>query len=70
LRVKLGAIDEIALDVHGTVLERLDVPGADVDVEAPDETGDDEDVVAGPIAIAVDMTDAEAPAAASADAPA
>jgi exoribonuclease-2 len=59
LRVKLGEIDEIALDVHGTVLERLDAPKADV---AAEEEGGDEEVeeVAGPIAIAVDLSDSEA----------
>jgi exoribonuclease-2 len=58
LRVKLGEIDEIALDVSGTVLERLDTPKADA---AADEEGDeDEEVVAGPIAIAVDLNDSEA----------
>ncbi len=56
LRVKLGAIDEIALDVHGTVLARLDAPAA---AEASDEEGDEEEV-AGPIAIAVDLADSEA----------
>ncbi len=53
LRVRLGDIDEITLDVHGTVLERLNQvvePGA-----AADEAEDDEDNAAGPIAIAVDM---------------
>jgi hypothetical protein len=35
LRVKLGEIDEIALDVSGTVLERLDTPKADA---APPKT--------------------------------
>lgn len=59
LRVKLGEIDEIALDVHGTVLERLDVPA---DASADDDSGED-DEVAGPIAIAVDLSDSEAPAA-------
>ncbi|MFZ3119048.1 MAG: RNB domain-containing ribonuclease [Variovorax sp.] len=60
LRVKLGEIDEIALDVHGTVLERLDAP---VDAAALDEgSGDDEEEVAGPIAIAVDLNDSEAAA--------
>ncbi|MGJ7519837.1 ribonuclease catalytic domain-containing protein [Variovorax sp. LT1P1] len=60
LRVKLGEIDEIALDVHGTVLERLDAP---VDAAALDDSGsDEEDEVAGPIAIAVDLNDSEAPA--------
>ncbi|BEP33902.1 RNB domain-containing ribonuclease [Variovorax sp. V59] len=59
LRVKLGEIDEIALDVHGTVLERLDAPK--VDVAAEEEGGDEEaEEVAGPIAIAVDLSDSEA----------
>jgi exoribonuclease-2 len=58
LRVKLGEIDEISLDVSGTVIERLDVspepPG-----EAEDE---DEEPSAGPIAIALDVNEAETPA--------
>ncbi|RZL61432.1 MAG: RNB domain-containing ribonuclease [Variovorax sp.] len=58
LRVKLGEIDEIALDVHGTVLERLDTPA---EVLADDDGGDEEEV-AGPIAIAVDLSDSDAPA--------
>ncbi|MES2530076.1 MAG: RNB domain-containing ribonuclease, partial [Pseudomonadota bacterium] len=59
LRVKLGEIDEIALDVHGTVLERLDLV-ADAAMEEDD--GGEEEEVAGPIAIAVDMTDSDSPA--------
>ncbi len=51
LRVKLGEIDAITLDIHGTVLERLDV--ADAPEAGAEE--DDDDTVAGPIAIAVDM---------------
>ena len=46
--------DRITLDVHGTVTERLDVP-ADAATDA-DEAEDDEDV-AGPIAIAVDVNE-------------
>jgi exoribonuclease-2 len=62
LRVKLGEIDEIALDVSGTVIERLDAP-ADAAAAADEGTADDEDdEVAGPIAIAVDLNDSEAPA--------
>ncbi|UST54647.1 RNB domain-containing ribonuclease [Comamonadaceae bacterium OTU4NAUVB1] len=68
LRVKLGEIDEIALDVHGTVLERLDVPDTDAAEGPADDAGEEEDVVAGPIAIAVDLDDAEPPAAAPAPA--
>jgi exoribonuclease-2 len=57
VRVKLGDIDLITLDVNGTVLERLDAPMAET---ALDDEPEDEDEVAGPIAIAVDMNDAEA----------
>ena len=63
VRVKLGDIDEITLDVVGTVVERLDAPveGTPGASAAPEpEAGDDEDDVgAGPIAIAVDMADAD-----------
>jgi exoribonuclease-2 len=57
VRVKLGDIDEIALDLHGTVIERLDA--APAEAAAEDEAGDEEEV-AGPIAIAVDLADSEA----------
>jgi exoribonuclease-2 len=60
VRVKLGDMDLITLDVQGTVLERLDVPVSASDAPAadaaPDDAEDDEDV-AGPIAIAVDVSD-------------
>jgi exoribonuclease-2 len=55
VRVKLGEIDLITLDVHGTVVERLDV--APEPLESEEDT--DEEPVAGPIAIAVDVSDAE-----------
>jgi exoribonuclease-2 len=55
VRVKLGEIDEVTLDVMGTVIARLDaLPEA---VSAQDEAEDDEEAVAGPIAIAVDMSE-------------
>ena len=49
VRVQLGAMDLIMLDVQGTVVERLDAPAAD--------EGDEEDDIAGPIAIAMDLND-------------
>ncbi len=64
VRVRLGEIDDIALDVGGTVVERLDLE-ADTAAGAEDEAGDDEEAVAGPIAIAVDVTEEPAPATAS-----
>ena len=60
LRVRLGAVDLITLDVHGTVIERLDAPLAQSSTElagdGPEEE-DGEDEVAGPLAIAVDVGD-------------
>jgi exoribonuclease-2 len=67
VRVKLGQIDEITLDVRGTVAERLDV--AQEPQMAEEDTGDDEEPVAGPIAIAVDVNDTEETAAPAADNP-
>jgi exoribonuclease-2 len=60
VRVKLGEIDLITLDVNGTVIERLDAPAPDAHADVPeedDEEGDDD--VAGPIAIAVDISEPE-----------
>lgn len=55
VRVKLGEIDPIALDVHGTVIERLDAEA--VPVSALDDSAEEE-TVAGPLAIAVDVSEA------------
>lgn len=61
VRVKLGAIDEITLDVSATVLERLDATGdAAALAGADDEAEDGEVAAAGPIAIALDVDDAPA----------
>jgi exoribonuclease-2 len=55
VRVRLGDIDLITLDVKGTVVERLDVPA-----EVLDEADDaDDETVAGPIEIAVDVNETE-----------
>jgi exoribonuclease-2 len=66
VRVKLGEIDLITLDVHGTVLERLDLAAEPVEAE---EEAEDEPV-AGPIAIAVDVNDTEETPAVASDNPA
>ncbi len=64
VRVRLGEIDEITLDVHGTVTERLDTPADAAAPDAADEVGDDDDEpVAGPIAIAVDLSESDDTAA-------
>ena len=55
VRVQLGDIDLMALDVKGTVTEHLDAPvAAD---EAGDEGEDEEALNAGPLTIAVDLND-------------
>ena len=55
VRVKLGEIDEITLDISGAVIERLDVVMPNTVEEA--EADDDDEISAGPIAIAVDVNE-------------
>jgi len=55
VRVRLGTIDDITLDVSGTLAERLDTVPQPVSVE--DDSGEEEEPVAGPISIAVDVAD-------------
>jgi exoribonuclease-2 len=62
VRVRLGTIDEITLEVSGTVIERLDQP---VD-ETPDEdSGDDDETLGSPLALAIDLDDGESAAPAA-----
>ena len=60
VRIKLGKIDEITLDITGAVLERLDLESgaAEPDNEGNGDSEDEEDAPAGPISIAVDVSDA------------
>ena len=58
VRVKLGDIDEITLDITGTVIERLDAPTDDGEEDDGEgEVEGDDQAAAGPITIAVDMSD-------------
>ncbi|MDQ3060981.1 MAG: RNB domain-containing ribonuclease [Pseudomonadota bacterium] len=57
VRVKLGAIDEITLDVFGTVIERLDDPAQTGDAASAEEGDEGEEEIAGPISIAVDVSE-------------
>ncbi len=61
IRVRLGAVDEITLDVHGTLIARLDDPLDPGDDGSVDED-EEESVASGPIAIAVDVNEADAQA--------
>ncbi|MCD6666806.1 MAG: RNB domain-containing ribonuclease [Hydrogenophaga sp.] len=55
VRVRLGAIDEITLEVSGTVIERLDLPVTPQD-EAPAE-GEDEEDLGSPLHLAIDIAE-------------
>ncbi len=57
VRVKLGSIDDIALDVGGTVIEVLDQ--TDTSAPAGSDAEEDEEDSAGPIAIAVDVNESD-----------
>ena len=64
VRVKLGQIDEVSLNVTGTVIERLDTPStadasAKVGDPASEEDGEDDDghLAAGPISINMSLAD-------------
>ena len=67
VRIKLGDIDEITLDINSTVIERLDAVRDNVTPNFEETAEDDEsDVAAGPISIAVDMDEAGAQTASTA----
>ncbi|WP_332777272.1 ribonuclease catalytic domain-containing protein [Polaromonas sp.] len=55
VRVKLGAIDEITLDVSGAVIERLDTVVDAAAQVAQDEDSEADELAAGPISIAVEV---------------
>ena len=60
LRVRLGDIDEVTLDISATLLLRLDAAqdvSARPDAAQSEDEEADDDTVAGPIAIAVDLAE-------------
>jgi exoribonuclease-2 len=58
VRLRVGGIDLLTLELHGTLIEKLSaVQTADTDEEA-----EDEEEVAAPLAIAIDVNEAEAAA--------
>ena len=58
VRVQLGRIDEITLDIHGTLLECIDPAGQANALDAQ-EQDDETDAIAGPISIAMDVSQSE-----------
>ena len=61
VRIKLGDINEITLDITGAVIERLDLAAGNAVAEGSGSNlsseEDEDESVAGPISIAVDVTD-------------
>jgi exoribonuclease II len=60
VRVHLGQIDEISLDVSGTVIERLDVPVDETGSDGSDDSGEDDDSLGTSLALAINLDDGEA----------
>jgi exoribonuclease-2 len=56
VRVRLGVPDLITLDINGTVVERLDRDDSDTVADPSDDSEDE--LVGGPIALAIDLADA------------
>ncbi len=72
VRVRITGVDELTLDVHASVVARLDAPAAAGAADQGEPEGDDADEVldnAGPLTLAIDVTDADAPAEGKAAAP-
>jgi exoribonuclease II len=59
VRVRLGEMDEVSLDIAGTVIERLDAAPEAATEDAEEDEG--EHLAAGPIAIAVDVAENDGP---------
>ena len=70
VRVKLGEMDLITLDISGTVVERLDTPAAEQGLADDAQDDEEDDEVSGPIAIAVDVGEPTDPPDAPSDNPA
>jgi exoribonuclease-2 len=65
--VRLGAIDDISLEVGGTVIERLEAPA--LSEEALAEEAEEDAELAAPIAIQMDLGEEDAAPAAGSAAP-
>ena len=67
VRVRLTGTDLLTLDLHASVLARIDDPATEADdAVEPDEAADDGADAAGPLTLAIDLQDAPAEGAADA----
>ena len=62
VRIRLGHINLMALDVTGTVIARLDA-SADAALQSDEQSEEGDEMAAGPLAIAVDLDEPAEPAA-------
>ncbi len=70
VRVRLGGIDEISLEVSGTVIERLDLPADALEEASGDESdGEDDDALAAPLALAISVDEPEPAASPATEGP-
>jgi exoribonuclease-2 len=71
VRVRITGVDLLTLDVHASVIARLDDEPSS-NTSAADEASEDEEALdnAGPLTLAIDLNDAEAPAEGAPAAPA
>ncbi|QRR35286.1 RNB domain-containing ribonuclease [Hydrogenophaga sp. YM1] len=60
LRIRLGAIDDITLELSGTVIERLDQPVEDPAALESEAEEDEEEPLGAPVALAIDLNEAAA----------
>ena len=71
VRLRLGEIDEITLDVSGTVIERLDGPVPSTNSGETEDEDEEDSNLASPLALAIDLDDnAEPPPTAATPDPA
>jgi len=66
VRVRLTGIDEMTLDVHAKLVERLDAAAAAAPAEDADDDGEEEAAQAGPLTLAIDLSPEEGDPAPSA----
>jgi exoribonuclease II len=60
VRVRITGVDELTLEVHASLVARLDDDAAKTDADAEDD-GDDAADTAAPLALAIDINESEAP---------
>lgn len=60
VRVRISATDELTLDVHASVVARIDDPGTTDDDAVIDEADEEAAESAAPLALAIDVQDADA----------